>query len=286
MYLEQIHPFVRYIRYLEFNANEEHLIRIPYDARFFYVYKGESKIKIKDTVYTMERGDILIINSDIPYLFINEQPVCFIAINFDYTYKNFTRRFPIAPSYLGEDYDPESVLEKVTFKDAPALNTAFYAKAMFSLESKLTAMENIYNGKLMYYNNHLSSLMVNLLTQSLLNSNLPNPQSTSELKAPEQIIKYIHENYSKDISNKQIGETFNFHPNYVSSVIKNYTGMPLHGYILYVRISKAINLLDTTNYSVARIAEEVGFSSQSRFSNHFKKITGTSPTSYRHAVNA
>lgn len=285
MYSEQMHPFVRYVRRLSFRANEKHLVRIPYDARLFYARKGKSIIKANNTEYVMERGDVLIINSDIPYLFINNTDVEYLAINFDYTYNHFLHRFPIAPSYYGEDYNPKDVLEKIIFRDAPALNTVFHAKQMFCIEDTLITMVNLYQEKLIYFNSRLSALMINILIQCLLNAGLPDAKTPAETSTSDAIIRYIHENYNKDLSNKHIGEKFSFHPNYVSNIIKDHTGMPLHSYILYVRISKAIELLDTTGFSITRISGEVGFSSVARFSNHFKRIVGVSPAKYRNTAN-
>lgn len=286
MYFEQIHPFIRYVRYLEFNENTKHPLQIPYDARLFYTYKGTGAIKADDNMYTLDRGDMILINSDVPYRFYSAGTVGYLAVNFDYTYNHFTRRFPIIPSVPGESYRPENVLEHISFKDAPALDRVIHIKSMFETEEILLSMENIFRQKPLYYNNTLSTLMTDILTKCLTSGDAPAPGKVSRSEEPSQIIKYIHANYNKDISNSMIGDLFGYHPNYVSVVVKNYTGMPLHGYILFVRISNAINLLDSTRMSVAQIAEEVGFSSVSRFSNHFKKITGVNPSEYRRTINS
>ncbi|GGB32793.1 hypothetical protein GCM10011409_07770 [Lentibacillus populi] len=41
------------------------------------------------------------------------------------------------------------------------------------------------------------------------------------------------------------------------------------------------NLLETTNYNIAHIAEFIGFSSQSFFAQAFKRATGQTPSKYR-----
>ena len=51
-------------------------------------------------------------------------------------------------------------------------------------------------------------------------------------------------------------------------------GKPLHRYLLELRITKAIGLLETGQYSVESVAEAVGFSDANYFSRYFKKITG------------
>ncbi|NLM75944.1 MAG: helix-turn-helix transcriptional regulator [Clostridiaceae bacterium] len=47
------------------------------------------------------------------------------------------------------------------------------------------------------------------------------------------------------------------------------------------RIEESKRLLETTNFSVLQIASIVGFSSQSYFSQTFKKAVGQTPLEYR-----
>lgn len=60
-----------------------------------------------------------------------------------------------------------------------------------------------------------------------------------------------------------------------------YYGITPSDYILKIRISAAKQLLITKDDSLARIAADCGFSSQSYFNYSFKKQTGLSPLKYR-----
>ena len=280
MYFEQIHPFVRYIRYLEFSNKTYHPVQIPYDARLFYMYKGNGKIETKNKTYQLARGSLIIINSDVRYRFHTDRHAVYIAINFDYTYNHFSRRFPISPAVAGTDYNENLVLEHISFTDTDMLNEALFVNNMLKLENTLIEMSDISKKKPLYYSSRLSMLMTNVLLECV-NSFCSDNNNRTYSNAAKQIIEYIHENYNHDISNKQIGAFFNFHPNYVNSIIKKYAGMPLHAYVLFVKVSNAVNLLDSTGSSIEQISAAVGFSSPARFSAQFKKIIGTSPASYR-----
>ena len=52
-------------------------------------------------------------------------------------------------------------------------------------------------------------------------------------------------------------------------------------YIISLRITSAMNMLDNTDYSMARIAEAVGYDNPLYFSRIFKKHTGMSPSDYK-----
>lgn len=276
MYFEQINPFVRYVRYLEFSNKTIHPLQIPYDARLFYLCSGGGKIETENQIYTLYRGSAIIINSNVKYRFITENNAVYMAINFDYTYKHSNRRFPIVPAVANENFNPDFVLENITFSDTSMLNGVYYLKNASNIEAQLLEMHSIAMQKPLYYNRRLSMLMCDILLKCITAKS-----AESYDVMPEQIIKYLNKNYNLNISNKEIGEIFNFHPNYVNYIVKKYTGLPLHGYILSVRISNAITLLETTDMSIERIGETVGFSSLARFSRQFKKITGVSPSTYR-----
>ncbi|MFE2870040.1 GlxA family transcriptional regulator [Embleya sp. NPDC059259] len=53
-----------------------------------------------------------------------------------------------------------------------------------------------------------------------------------------------------------------------------------------VRISRAQHLLETTAHSVDRIAAQTGFGSPTAFRDRFKRVTGTTPQSYRRAFRS
>lgn len=65
---------------------------------------------------------------------------------------------------------------------------------------------------------------------------------------------------------------------------KDYTGETPANYVSKVRIQKSLNLLRTTDRTIADIAESLGFSDAFSFSKVFKKIQGHPPKEYRNLV--
>ena len=58
-------------------------------------------------------------------------------------------------------------------------------------------------------------------------------------------------------------------------------GMAPYRYIMLRRIERAKKLLRTTQSTITSIACEVGFSSQSRFTDAFARLVGCTPSTYR-----
>ena len=55
-------------------------------------------------------------------------------------------------------------------------------------------------------------------------------------------------------------------------------------YFIQLKISKACELLDRTQMTMAQIATELGYDDPYYFSRIFKKTQGSSPTAYRASV--
>ena len=66
-----------------------------------------------------------------------------------------------------------------------------------------------------------------------------------------------------------------------STVFSQQTGQTFTEYLMYLRLSKAKELLRTTNERSSKIAREVGYNDSHYFSYIFKKNTGITPSEYR-----
>ena len=92
-----------------------------------------------------------------------------------------------------------------------------------------------------------------------------------------KIIKYLNENYEKDVSLKKLSGLFHLNSSYVSFLIKNETGLTYSQYLTELRIGKAKELLTTTDLSLAEISEAVGFNDYFYFIKKFKREVGVTP---------
>lgn len=84
------------------------------------------------------------------------------------------------------------------------------------------------------------------------------------------------------LSLKEISETLDVHPSYLSREFSKYfDDLSFGDYIRKLRIEKSIQLLHDPEYSLAEIAYLTGFSDQSHFNRTFKLHTGKNPSTYR-----
>lgn len=92
---------------------------------------------------------------------------------------------------------------------------------------------------------------------------------------------YIRKNLNKSISLDQVSAHIGFNASYFSSLFKKETGSTFSEYIIQVRMEKTKELLKETEWNIAVICEEVGYSDLKNFTKNFKKYTGLRPNEYR-----
>ena len=73
---------------------------------------------------------------------------------------------------------------------------------------------------------------------------------------------------------------------YLSALFQQETGVNFSQYVTGLRLRRARELLETTDYSTGRIAELVGYSDRNYFASVFARRTGMTPMQYRAAVRA
>ncbi|WP_199619520.1 helix-turn-helix transcriptional regulator [Paenibacillus alkalitolerans] len=96
-----------------------------------------------------------------------------------------------------------------------------------------------------------------------------------------EIVRHINTNYAEPLSLQSVAERFFISPYYLSRMFKEKTGFPFTLYLNLARVREAQRLLRETDMKIIDIASFVGFDNFSHFGKTFKKLTGTSPRTYR-----
>lgn len=96
-------------------------------------------------------------------------------------------------------------------------------------------------------------------------------------------LDYVQNHVTERIALKDLACLTGYAPYYLSRKFKEETGTTLREYARVQKIKYAATLLVTTKDSVADIAEKVGLSSRSHFTQDFHDIMGMSPAAYRTA---
>ncbi|AGB19716.1 response regulator [Thermoanaerobacterium thermosaccharolyticum] len=97
----------------------------------------------------------------------------------------------------------------------------------------------------------------------------------------KEALKYIDENYNKNITLEDVAKYVHLNPQYLSRYFKKTMNMNFVDYISKIRINSSKKLLSETDLSINSIALKVGYTDQSYFCKVFKKIEGISPNKFR-----
>ena len=102
-----------------------------------------------------------------------------------------------------------------------------------------------------------------------------------EERAITGITRYLQEHLSEEFSLSVLSDEFHLNPQYISQLFKNEIGVGFLAYLTNIRMEKAKKLLLSTDFSVSKIAEQVGYGDYRVFTKVFKKTEGITPTQYK-----
>jgi AraC family transcriptional regulator len=96
------------------------------------------------------------------------------------------------------------------------------------------------------------------------------------------VVEYIEEHLDAGPTLEQMAAIARLSPNYLAWLFQRATGLPPHQYVIARRVERAKQLLQTgTDFSLAEVAASAGFSDQSQFSRHFKRLVSVTPGQFR-----
>ena len=97
----------------------------------------------------------------------------------------------------------------------------------------------------------------------------------------EQAVHYFHEHFASPIVIEDYAQSCHMSTCWFIRSFKQQMGTPPLQYLTAIRINRAIELLEGSQYSITEISNMVGIDNPLYFSKLFKKQTGQSPKEYR-----
>ncbi|CAG7635441.1 AraC family transcriptional regulator [Paenibacillus allorhizosphaerae] len=261
---------IQYMRRKGFSTMKDPHFHAFYEI--YYLLQGERIYFINGQVYTVQRGDMIIINPhDVHRTTSSNVP------EFERILINFSHDF-VKTELAGTDisllpFAHGSRLVRFPMKEQPDIEKL--------IKDMLAECKNEESGYSAYVQATLAKLLIRIYRHNRSKKQEPTQYAHPMHEKMTEIATYLNDHFMEDIRLEQIAEQFYISPSYLSRIFKKITGFHFREYIQVVRVKEAQRLLLETKEKVLTIAEKTGFGHVAHFNTTFKKITGVTPLRYR-----
>ena len=107
------------------------------------------------------------------------------------------------------------------------------------------------------------------------------PEQAAHLRRAKDL---VDRSYAQPLDVLALARHAHMSPAHFARLFKEAFGETPHQYVLTRRVERAQALLRDTERTVTDVCFEVGFQSLGSFSSAFRRVTGTTPTAYRAAI--
>lgn len=274
--------------YLVLEATEGHIkplnkgFRVMHwheDLQFIYVLEGRVSVKTLEEEITIAPGQGCFINKYVVHLISYTGSCHYYNFLFPDYFLGF---YPGCPARVTVDaLSGHSQLPLYLFDG----DAAWHVKALEHLRY-LTALEQNKWQNVPAYPYEVLVQLTGLWLTMAINITLTQQRQKRPLHQRMQcFLKYIEEHYSGELSLEDLAASANVSKAECLRCFKHSMQITPYQYLIELRLSKAAQLLRTTEDAVGDIALKAGFQQSSHFGKFFKAKTGLTPLAYRRQKN-
>lgn len=257
--LENMNTLLLYISKSKYGSDWHSMVHNHHFTELFYVTNGKGQFLVDNEIFSVKENDMIIINPNVAHTEIGHADD-----SFEYIVLGIKGlQFENTAGHTCSVYVFSHRKEEIRF----CMNTL-----LKEIKSKEEHYETICQ-------NLLDILFLNIYRQTNIEFSVaPSKKITKECHFIKQ---YIDEHFTENITLQTLSELTYLNKYYLVHAFKNYNGTSPINYLIDKRIEESKHLLATTSYPVSKIAEQIGFSSQSYFSQLFRKKLNMTPNQYR-----
>ncbi|MGG5370617.1 helix-turn-helix domain-containing protein [Enterococcus sp. AZ196] len=256
-------------------------IAVPADfIRMLYVMKGTVAVQINDVKKELNAGGLIIVNGATPLTYCGDLETEVIAFYFKSSYftESLLGQFfeePLLYRFFVEALSNEfaSIPRFLVYDFAEETDVHFYALLLLKQVVKMA-----------YFNNKVTKsafvLLIVEISQGKAERLIAKDRFISNGQLTEELLAYIDARLEQ-VTLEEVAQKFHFHPNYLSSLLKEKTGQSFTEIVLLRRIERCKSYLEQTDLTIQTIVERLGYKDKAFFYKRFKQIEGITPRQYR-----
>ena len=277
----ELSPVLHFARIIEITPEYNYNGIVAYDARMIYVLGGAGEIEIEGARYGLSPGTLMMWQAGSEYGFpeVKISPMKVMMLNFDFAGELYHTAMR-TPSPR-ESFDVARIGKTAEFVGNADERGVFVSHEAFWAESGMREILSEYTARKVFSGSVTRGIITVLAAKLSRNMRLSESGENEKRGRYDEIIEYINAHLSERLTYESLGKEFSYHPNHISRIITKLTGLPLHRYLLRLRMEKAYGMLTDEGLSVSETARLCGFSDAAAFTKRFRKEFGFSP---RHAA--
>ncbi len=255
-------------------------MHIHNDIEMNYVYSGQCTQIINDQTVTLTEGQICIVDTGAPHAILatgENDIIVNISMSREYFSTSFLSRLSshsmITDFLVNAISDNQTHNRYIIFHSENSRKLGLFIRELLCeyYDQSLCSEEMI--------DCYMVLIFSELLRVFQFDTNQKHAKSSSHPSVIE-ILHYLEENF-QTCTLASTAEHFNFHPNYLSALLKKSTGRSFKQLILTHRMTRSSLLLSNTDTPVYHIAADIGYDNLSFFYRKFKDYFGVTPNEYR-----
>lgn len=248
-----------------------------------YVAGGKGIHRIDGKEYAVSKGDLFIINYDVPHEF-RSTPSSKVVIQ-NCIFKPEFIDASLIRSHCFTDLCHIFLFNSLFKGELPGNDIKLLGKDTAEIEDIYRRMYLEYTTRGYGYIEILRAYVVELLVKIFrFYEQSGEPERIAKDKACfDSVIRFMKEHYTQEIKLDELAAMTFLSRNYFCSVFKECTGLTVMEYVQNLRVEEACRLLNDDTLKIIDIAEKVGYRDLKFFNKIFKKITGKTPREYRSA---
>lgn len=246
------------------------------EVEIIYVKKGSIYIYIGEERYPAAEGDLFFVNSGELHFMESD----------DMGVEYYTLLFPLA--FLS--FQMEDALEQEVFMPLRQKQLLLPVRLKeFEAEKQMTNLIreviDVNEEKEVGYQLRTRILLLELIEGFIKEGGFQQAGFTSATEMQRELLAFIQGHYTEKITLNMLAEEFHLSEKYISWYFKEHFSISFMQYVSHLRMTKARDLLLTTDWSVTEVALSCGYPSVNLFIRSFKEMYGVTPLQYRKQGN-
>ena len=245
------------------------------EVEIIYIKKGSITIYIGEESFPAREGDLFFVNSGELHFMESDD------MNVEY----YTLLFPWA--FLS--FQIEDALEREVFMPLRQKKLLLPIRAEEPISEKqisaiICEVIAVNDKKEKGYQLRTRSLLLELVECFIKEDAFLQATITGTSGIQRELLAYIQEHYTEKITLSMLASEFHLSEKYISWYFKEHFNISFIQYVSHLRMTKAKDLLLTTEQSVTEIAFSCGYPSVNFFIRSFKELRGVTPLQYRKQI--